>query len=55
METYTPINSVNKKSARSYERKELSRLTEQNKNLKLQIVDLKIKLRSIENILTKTK
>ena len=55
METYTPINSINKKPARSYEKRELSRLTEQNKNLKIQVVELRIKLQKIENILTKIK
>ena len=54
METYTPANSINKDSiiSSSVVNPEVEILREANKNFKLEIIDLKLKLKEIYSVLT---
>ena len=54
METYTPANNVNKDTIVSpkTENHEVKILRESNKNFKLEIIDLKLKLKEIYSVLT---
>ena len=54
METYTPANNVNKDTIVSPETEnhEVKILRESNKNFKLEIIDLKLKLKEIYSALT---
>ena len=56
METYTPINSINKEcpTNSSVVNQEVKRLREANKDFKLEIIDLKQKLKQIYSVLTDT-
>ena len=57
METYTPANSINKDSiiSSSVVNPEVEILREANKNFKLEIIDLKQKLKKIYSVLTDKK
>ena len=57
METYTPANSINKDSiiSSSVVNPEDEILREANKNFKLEIIDLKQKLKQIYSVLTEKK
>lgn len=53
METYTPVNSINKNDTKQrIENYEINRLRKANSNYKLQIIDLKQKLKEIHSLLT---
>ena len=57
METYTPANSINKDSiiSSSVVNPEVEILREANRNFKLEIIDLKQKLKQIYSVLTEKK
>lgn len=56
METYTPANSINKDNTiKRIENYEINRLRKANSNYKLQIIDLKQKLKEIHSLLTNEK
>ena len=57
METYTPANSINKDCtvSPSFVNQEVKILREANKNFKLEIIDLKQKLKKIYSVLTDKK
>ena len=54
METYTPANNINKDTIVSteIENHEVKILRESNKNFKLEIIELKQKLKEIYSVLT---
>jgi len=56
METYTPINSINKEcpTSSSVVNEEVKILREANKDFKLEIIDLKQKLKQIYLVLADT-
>tara|TARA_R110002050_G_scaffold197878_1_gene332704 strand:+ start:233 stop:424 length:192 start_codon:yes stop_codon:yes gene_type:complete len=57
METYTPANSINKDSIISStdENHDIKILRDANRNFKLEIIDLKQKLKAIYSLLTDNK
>ena len=57
METYTPANSINKDSitSSSVENHDIKILRDANRNFKLEIIDLKQKLKAIYSLLTDNK
>jgi len=57
METYTPANSINKDSitSSSVENHDIKILRDANRNFKLEIIDLKQKLKEIYSLLTDNK
>ena len=52
METYTPANSINKKEFKKHTNEDVRILRESNYNYKLEIIELKQKLKEIYSVLT---